>query len=74
MSFRRVFLQDVETGSAATCHKDDMQLGPRDDWESTSRLVGMKDTARRILMLDGFNNDWIEFVASHDGSRKAKHR
>ena len=32
----------------------------------------MKNPALRILMLDGFNNGWIEFEAGHDGSRTTK--
>ena len=47
-------------------------LVARDDWESAFRLAGMKNPAPRILMLDGFNQGWIEFEAGQDGSRKTE--
>ena len=49
-----------------------MGVVPREDWEATFRSVGMKNPAPRILMLDGFNNGWIEFEAGREGSRKTK--
>ena len=49
-----------------------MELVAREDWESAFRSAGMKNPAPRILMLDAFNDGWIEFEAGQDGSRKTK--
>lgn len=48
------------------------KLAPREDWESTFRSAGMKNPEPRMLMLDGFNDGWIEFEAGPVGSRKTK--
>jgi uncharacterized protein YbjT (DUF2867 family) len=49
-----------------------MEVVAREDWESAFRSAGMKNPEPRILMLDGFNDGWIEFEAGQEGSRKTK--
>jgi NAD(P)H dehydrogenase (quinone) len=34
---------------------------PRKTWEELFRAQGMKNPEPRIRMLDGFNENWIEF-------------
>jgi uncharacterized protein YbjT (DUF2867 family) len=41
---------------------------PRESWEALFRSQGMKNPGPRMRMLDGFNENWIEF---QDGGSKA---
>jgi NAD(P)H dehydrogenase (quinone) len=34
---------------------------PRETWEALFRSTGMKNPEPRMVMLDGFNEGWIEF-------------
>ena len=43
---------------------------PRDQWESTFLAQGMKNPTPRMQMIDGFNEGWIEFEGSPEGSVK----
>lgn len=47
-----------------------MEIVPRDKWADLFRSQGMKNPGPRMRMLDGFNEDWIEFSASHAAIRK----
>jgi NAD(P)H dehydrogenase (quinone) len=47
-----------------------MEVVPRDRWESLFLSQGMKNPTPRILMLDGFNEGWIEFANGEAGSQK----
>jgi NAD(P)H dehydrogenase (quinone) len=42
-------------------HPVRMEAVPRDNWEGLFLAQGMKNPEPRILMLDGFNEGWIEF-------------
>jgi uncharacterized protein YbjT (DUF2867 family) len=37
------------------------EVVPRDTWETLFRSQGMKNPLPRMVMLDGFNEGWIEF-------------
>jgi uncharacterized protein YbjT (DUF2867 family) len=37
------------------------EILPRDSWEERFRAAGMQHPEARIAMLDGFNQDWIDF-------------
>lgn len=47
-----------------------MQIVPRASWEELFRSQGMRSPLPRKLMLDGFNEGWIEFEGGAAGSRK----
>jgi hypothetical protein len=47
-----------------------MDAVPRETWEPLFRPQGMKNPTRRIRMLDGFNDGWIEFENGDAGSRR----
>ena len=38
-----------------------MEAVPRDSWETIFRSQGMNNPEPRMMMLDGFNEGWIEF-------------
>jgi len=47
-----------------------VQVVPRDSWQSLFVSQGMKNPSPRIQMLDGFNEGWIEFEHGAAGARK----
>jgi NAD(P)H dehydrogenase (quinone) len=47
-----------------------MEAVPRESWEALFKSQGMKNPMPRIRMLDGFNEEWIEFERGKAGSRK----
>jgi uncharacterized protein YbjT (DUF2867 family) len=47
-----------------------METVPREQWGDRFRSQGMKNPEPRMRMIDGFNEGWIEFAASHAGIRK----
>jgi NAD(P)H dehydrogenase (quinone) len=49
-----------------------MEVVPRDKWESLFLSQGMTNPTPRIRMLDGFNEGWIEFEGGEAGSQKGK--
>jgi hypothetical protein len=49
-----------------------MDAVPRETWEQLFRPQGMKNPTRRIRMLDGFNDGWIEFENGEAGSRRGE--
>ena len=42
------------------------EVVPRDTWETLFRSQGMKNPLPRMVMLDGFNEGWIEFEKRDD--------
>jgi uncharacterized protein YbjT (DUF2867 family) len=46
------------------------EVVPRATWEDLFRTQGMQNPLPRIRMLDGFNQDWIEFESGPNGLRK----
>ncbi len=52
-------------------HPVRMEAVPRENWEGLFLAQGMKNPEPRILMLDGFNEGWIEFE-DLGGVRKGK--
>jgi uncharacterized protein YbjT (DUF2867 family) len=48
-----------------------MEAIPRETWEALFRSMGMKNPGPRMVMLDGFNEGWIEFE-NRDGVFKGK--
>jgi NAD(P)H dehydrogenase (quinone) len=51
-------------------HPVKMEVVPRETWEPLFRSQGVKNPEPRIRMLDGFNEEWIEFEGGQTGSRK----
>ena len=49
-----------------------MEAVPRETWESLFKSQGMRNPEPRIQMLDGFNENWIEFERGEAGSCKGK--
>jgi NAD(P)H dehydrogenase (quinone) len=49
-----------------------MEAVPRDTWEGLFASQGMKNPTPRAQMLDGFNEDWIEFENGKQGSLKGQ--
>jgi uncharacterized protein YbjT (DUF2867 family) len=47
-----------------------MKVVPRESWDPLFRSQGMKNPVPRIRMLDGFNENWIEFERGRAGSQK----
>jgi NAD(P)H dehydrogenase (quinone) len=47
-----------------------MEVVPRESWETLFRSQGMKNPLPRVRMLDGFNEGWIEFEKEGPGSKK----
>jgi NAD(P)H dehydrogenase (quinone) len=47
-----------------------MQIVPRDSWEGLFKSQGMKNPLPWMQMLNGFNEEWIEFESGEAGSRK----
>ena len=59
---RRYSANDVAAGFAeAVGHPVRMEPVPRGTWEALFRSQGMKHPLARIRMIDGFNEDWIDF-------------
>ncbi len=53
---------DIAAGFAQALGRDvQMQVVPRDSWETLFLSQGMKNPTPRIRMLDGFNEGWIDF-------------
>ncbi|HSI10825.1 MAG TPA: NmrA family NAD(P)-binding protein [Chthoniobacter sp.] len=62
---QRYSANDVATGFAAALgHPVKMDPIPRVEWEARFRAQGIRHPEPRISMLDGFNEDWIEFQRS----------
>jgi NAD(P)H dehydrogenase (quinone) len=49
-----------------------MEAVPRETWETLFRSQGMKNPLSRMLMLDGFNEGWIEFAGGETAVLKGK--
>ena len=47
-----------------------MEVVPRKSWDALFRSQGMKNPVPRMRMLDGFNENWIEFERGKSGSHK----
>jgi NAD(P)H dehydrogenase (quinone) len=47
-----------------------MKAVPRESWDPLFRSQGVKNPVPRIRMLDGFNENWIEFERGRAGSQK----
>jgi uncharacterized protein YbjT (DUF2867 family) len=47
-----------------------MEVVPRESWETLFRSQGMKNPLPRMRMLDGFNEGWIEFEKGKAASLK----
>src|SRR6476646_8002909 len=47
-----------------------MKVVPRESWDALFRSQGTKNPVPRIRMLDGFNENWIEFARGKSGSQK----
>ena len=46
------------------------EIVPRASWEELFRSQGMKNPLLRIRMVDGFNEDWINFESGPEGTKK----
>jgi NAD(P)H dehydrogenase (quinone) len=46
------------------------QIAPRGEWEQAFRAQGMKNPTPRMLMIDGFNEGWIDFKNQGANGRK----
>jgi uncharacterized protein YbjT (DUF2867 family) len=70
---KRISPNEIATALADLLGRDvRMEVAPRDAWESTFRLQGMKNPTPRMQMLDGFNEGWLEFQGGVSASRKTK--
>src|SRR6476660_4705690 len=49
-----------------------MKVVPRESWDALFRSQGTKNPVPRIRMLDGFNENWIEFERGNSGSQKGR--
>ncbi|MGH8094147.1 MAG: NmrA family NAD(P)-binding protein [Chthoniobacterales bacterium] len=47
-----------------------MEVVPRESWETLFKSQGVKNPFPRMRMLDGFNEGWIEFEGGEASSRK----
>jgi NAD(P)H dehydrogenase (quinone) len=48
------------------------QIAPRGEWEQAFRAQGMKNPTPRMLMIDGFNEGWIDFKNQGANGRKGR--
>lgn len=63
----RVSPNDLATAFANSLgHPVQVEIVPRDTWETLFRGQGMKNPLPRMRMLDGFNEGWINFPANGD--------
>jgi NAD(P)H dehydrogenase (quinone) len=70
---RRITPNEVATTFAKILgHPVRVAIVPRETWGSLFKSQGMKNPLPRIQMLDGFNEDWIEFERGESGSMKGK--
>jgi NAD(P)H dehydrogenase (quinone) len=70
---RRVSPQDLAMAFGRVLGKVvRVEIVARDQWEGLFRSQGMQHPLPRMLMLDGFNEGWIEFQNSGAGSLKGR--
>jgi uncharacterized protein YbjT (DUF2867 family) len=68
---RRISPNDIAAAfSKVLGKKVQMQIVPRETWESLFRSQGMKNPEPRMQMLDGFNAGWIDFEGGEKNSLK----
>jgi NAD(P)H dehydrogenase (quinone) len=48
------------------------QIAPRGEWQQAFRAQGMKNPTPRMLMIDGFNEGWIDFKNQGANGRKGR--
>jgi uncharacterized protein YbjT (DUF2867 family) len=48
------------------------KIAPRDEWEAVLRAQGMTNPTPRALMVDGFNEGWIEFDNGGANARRGR--
>jgi uncharacterized protein YbjT (DUF2867 family) len=68
---RRITPNEVAASFARILGKPvNAEIVPRDTWHDLFTSQGMKNPTPRMQMLDGFNQEWIEFDQGETGSRK----
>ncbi|WP_180970365.1 NmrA family transcriptional regulator [Burkholderia sp. WAC0059] len=70
---RRLSPDDLAAGLAkALARGVRMAPVPREVWEATFRVQGMRNPLPRMQMLDGFNAGWLRFEADEAHTRKGE--